>query len=228
MEIILKKLDLEDILEKEMDLWCHTSKINTPDTSADEVSLLNEVSNVADNLLTNKISETLQNIKIKKQKNFYVSQVFKKDIKKTKINSSKEKNMCSNSLKQNNIETVLDEMSNEEDTIFVKSSKKKMSNISQSLTLETTILTSPGPSSHNSNSFCNKEKSPASRTPLVDTGKLARMKLSAFKCTKKSTNVNSEQIVSNISELSPTQKQSPLSNIFLLGDEDDLSYLDMD
>lgn len=226
MKAILKKLDLKDILEKEMDLWCQTPKIYTPDTSSDDVSILNGFSNVTDNLLTNKISETLQNIKIKKQKNFYVSQVSKNDIKKTKINSTKEKNVCSYSLKHNDIEIMLDNVSNEEDR-FIKTSKKKINNISKLSTLATTVSKSPGPSSNNSNSFCVQEKILASPTTL-DTGKLARMKLSAFRCTNKSTSSNSSQVLSNVSELLPIEKKPTLSNIFSLGDEDDLSYLDID
>ena len=82
MEIILKKLGLDDILEKEMKLWSNTSLINlsdTTDTSIDNVSTLNGLSNSSNSSLTNKISETIQNIKIKKQKDFYKSQMHKKN-----------------------------------------------------------------------------------------------------------------------------------------------------
>lgn len=67
-----------------------------------------------------------------------------------------------------------------------------------------------------------------SRTP-IDTGQLARLKLNAFKCDKKSiSGSNSGQVEINTDKLSSIKKQPNFSNIFSTGDEDDLSYLDID
>jgi len=220
VETILKKLDLEDILKKEMDVWCQTSVINSFNTSVDEISISNLLSKKSDNLLTNKISETIQNIKIKKQKDFYLSQMPKKEIKTSKPISSKITKMCDNLPKQNDIEVKLNLNCNEED-IFVNSSKKNSS-------LKSSAPILPGPLSKISNDLCIKANSDVSHPPL-DTGQLARLKLSAFKYNKKLTsNSRDGQIESNTTKFSPIQKQPDLSNIFSTGDEDDLSYLDID
>lgn len=222
METILKKLDLEDILEKEMDMWYQTSAINSLNTSIDEISTSNLPSEKYNNLLTNKISKTLQNIKTKKQKDFFVSQMPKKKIKKPIV--SKVKKICDNLPEQNDIEVMLNVNSNEVNN-FVDNSKKNLS-INSSTLITSPIL--PGPSSETSNDLCLKVNSNVSRTPL-DTQQMARLKLSAFKYNKKLTsNSKNDQNKSNTTEPSPTQKQPGLSNIFSTGDEDDLSYLDTD
>jgi len=224
VETILKKLDLEDILEKEMDVWCQTSVINSFNTSVDETSTSNLLSKKSDNLLTNKISETIQNIKIKKQKDLYLSQMPKKEIKTPKPISSKITKICDNLPKQNDIEVELNVNCNEEN-IFVNNSKKNSSLKSSALNTSPIL---PEPLSKMSNDLCIKANNAVSHPPL-DTGQLARLKLNAFKYNKKLTNsLKNEQIESNTTKFSPTQKQLELSNIFSTGDEDDLSYLDID
>lgn len=216
METILKKLDLEDILKKELDLWCQTSDICSFNASIDEISASNSYQKKSDNLLTNKISETIQNIKMKKQKDFYTSQM----PKKTKPISSKIKKICDELPKKNDIDVELIVNSNEEN-IFVNDSKKKSS----------TLITSPmlpSLSSKMSNDSCIKTGSNVSPTQL-DVGQLAKLKLSAFKYSKKSTsNSKNIPIESNITKPLLTQKRPDLLNIFSTGDEDDLSYLDID
>jgi hypothetical protein len=71
---ILKKLDLEDILEKEINLWSQKSKINSTNTIIDDLKMSDVQSKNLNNILTSKISETIQNIKIKKTKRLlYIS-----------------------------------------------------------------------------------------------------------------------------------------------------------
>ncbi|XP_022174206.1 DNA helicase MCM9-like [Myzus persicae] len=232
-ETILKKLGLDDILEKEMELWCNTSLIHLSDitdTSIDDVSTLNVLSKSSNNRLTNKISETIQNIKIKKQKDFYKSQMHKKEIIKP-TTSSKIKKICANSPNSpKNSQVMIDEDSNDGD-IFVNSTSKKITDIS--IKSSTFPITPPSPSTTIFNSPCLKRKNDTSQTPSsskLDTGQLARLKLSAYRCNKKPTSSNSGQEQSNVLK-SPTIQNEPssnLSNIFSLGDEDDLSYLDID
>lgn len=107
-----------------MNMWCQTSAINLSNTSIDEISTLNMLPKISNNNLTNKISETIQNIKIKKQKDLYISQIPKKEMKKSNTISSKVKIICDNLLQQNNMEEVLNVETNEKD-IFVDRSKKK-------------------------------------------------------------------------------------------------------
>jgi len=233
VEKILKKLGLDDILEKEMELWCNTSLTHLSDTtvsSIDDVSTLNVLSKSSNNSLTNKISETIQNIKIKKQKNFYKSQIHKKEIIKP-TTSSKNKKICANSPK--NTQVMTDEDSNDED-IFVNSTSKKITNISiNSSTLPITAVSPPKLSTQICISPCLKRKNDSSQTPSsakLDTGQLARLKLSAYRCNKKLTSSSNDQEQSNTLKLSTIQNEpsSDFSNIFSLGDEDDLSYLDID
>lgn len=230
VERILKKLGLDDILEKEMNLWCNTSLVHnisdTTNTSIDDVSQLNILSKNSDNSLTNKITETIQNIKIKKQEDFYKSQMPKKEI--IKPITSKNKRICVNSPKQDT-QVIIDEDSNDED-IFVSNTSKKITNVStKSSTLPITAVTPPGTSTNIFNNSCLKRKNDSSQTPpstKLDTGQLARLKLSAYRCNKKPSSSNNNQEQSNI--LKSPIIQSDLSNIFSLGDEDDLSYLDID
>jgi len=233
VDAILKKLGLDDILEKEMKLWCSTSLLNLSDTTVsniDDVSTLNVLSKSSNNSLTNKISETIQNIKIKKQKDFYKSQMHKKEIIKPST-SSKNNKICTNSPK--NTQVMIDEDSNDED-IFVNCTSKKITNISiKSSTLPITAASPPKPSTQICISPCLKRKNDTSQTPSsakLDTGQLARLKLSAYRCNKKPTSSNSGQEQSNTLNSSTIQNEpsSNLSNIFSLGDEDDLSYLDID
>lgn len=218
MQIILKKLDLEDILEKELDLWCQSSGINPCDTSVGEINTSNQQLKVSDNL-TNKISETIQNIKIKKQNNFYTSQMPNPQIK---TNSSKVMKILPKVTKQDATEVVYEE------DIFVINSRKKTTKPLKSSTPSTT---SSIPTTDNSNSSCMKRKSNNSQSPLpisLNTGQLARIKLSAFTCKQKPTSTNNDnQVKLNISKPPPTQKQSDFSTMFSTGDEDDLSYLDI-
>ncbi|XP_027837856.2 DNA helicase MCM9-like [Aphis gossypii] len=233
MERILKKLGLDDILEKEMNLWCNTSVVHLSDTtnpSLDDVSKQNVVSKNSDNSLTNKITETIQNIKIKKQEDFYKSQMPKKEI--IKPITSKNKRICVNSPKQDT-QVIIDEDSNDED-IFVSSTSKKNTNVSiKSSTLPITAVTPPDTSTNIFNNSCLKRKNNSSQSPpstKLDTGQLARLKLSAYRCNKKPYSSINNQKQSNILK-SPTIQSdlsSDLSNIFSLGDEDDLSYLDID
>lgn len=236
METILKKLGLEDILEKELELWCNTSLIHLSDTndaSIDDVSTLNVLSKSSDISLTNKISETIQNIKIKKQKDFYKSQMHKKELIKP-LTSSKVKIICANSPKQD-LQVIIDEDSNDKD-IFVDTTRVKITNVSiKPSSLPITVLTPPGTSTNISNSSCLKRKNDILQTPSntkLDSGQLARLKLSAFRCNKTpiSSNSGQEQSQSNTLELTSIQNEQPndLSNIFSVGDEDDLSYLDID
>jgi len=233
VETILKKLGLDDILEKEMKLWCNTSLVNLSDTAVsniDDVSTLNILTTISNNSLTNKISETIQNIKIKKQKDFYKSQMHKKGIIKP-LTSSKNKKICTNSPK--NTQVMVDEESDDED-IFVNSTSKKITNISiKSSTFPITAVSPPKPSTQICISPCLKRKNDTSQTPSsvkLDTGQLARLKLSAYRCNKKRTSSNSVQEQSNTLNSSTVLNEpcSDLSNIFSLGDEDDLSYLDID
>jgi len=233
VERILKKLGLDDILEKEMNLWCNTSVVHlsdTTNTSLDDISKQNVLSKNSDNSLTNKITETIQNIKIKKQEDFYKSQMPKKEI--IKPITSKNKRICVNSPKQDT-QVIIDEDSNDED-IFVSSTSKKITNVSiKSSTLPITAVTPPETSTNIFNNSCLKRKNNSSQTPpstKLDTGQLARLKLSAYRCNKKPNSSNNNQEQSNILK-SPTIQSdlsSDLSNIFSLGDEDDLSYLDID
>lgn len=224
MKTILKKLDLEDILEKEMELWYQISPINSP--SINEISTYNLFSNTSTNLLSNKISETIQNIKIKKQNDFYKSQMPKKETKITKKYNSNSMKICIDLPKQDDMEIVFDEDSNEED-IFVKNSKKK--NSLKSL-IAPIISTQSESSLDISNISCVKKEINTSHSSLeisMDTAQLARLKLNAFKYKKKSISSNNKQIESKVSKSPPIQKQQDLSNIFSIGDEDDLSYLDV-
>lgn len=220
MEIILKKLDLEDILEKELDLWCRPSGINPCDTSVGEINTSNRRLKVSDNL-TNKISETIQNIKIKKQNDFYTSQMPNLQIK---TNPSKVMKISPNSTKKD----AADVDQRDEEDIFVINSRKKTTKPLKSSTPSTTSSISP---TDNSNSLCTKRKSNNSQSPLptsLNTGQLARIKLSAFRCKPKQTSTNNDnQVKLNISKPPPTQKQSDFSTMFSTGDEDDLSYLDI-
>lgn len=231
METILKKLGLDDILEKEMELWCNTSLIDLSDTTGSSIddSTLNVFSKSSNNSLTNKISETIQNIKIKKQKDLYKSQMHKKEI--IKPTSSKVKKILANPPK--NSQNMIDEDSKDED-IFVNSSSKNITNITiKSSTLPITTVTPLEMSTSIFNSPCSKRKIDSSQTPSstkLDTRQLARLKLSAYRCNKKPTSSISGQEQSNTLK-SPTIQNEPssdLSNIFSLGDEDDLSYLDID
>lgn len=226
MEAILKRLDLLDILEKEMDLWYRTTMLNLSDTNTDDISLSNVPSKPSDNL-TNKISETIQNIKIKKQNDFYKSQILKEEIKKSKNNSSKiKKSSSANSPKQNNLQIEFSVNSDEED-IFVNNSRKRMNNISlKPLTPPSTSSTQLSLDIDRGSSI--KKKKCAPKHTQSNTGQLARQKLSAFKFSKKLTsNKNNVQVKSNIKSPS-TQKQSDSTNIFSAEDEDDLSYLDIE
>ncbi|XP_025201501.1 DNA helicase MCM9-like [Melanaphis sacchari] len=234
MERILKKLGLDDILEKEMNLWCNTSSVHlsdTTNTSIDDVNKQNILSKNSDNSLTNKITETIQNIKIKKQKDFFKSQMHKKEL--IKPLTSKIKTKCVNAPKQDT-QFIIDENSNDED-IFVNSTSKNITNIStNSSTLPITAVTSPGPSTNISNNSCLKRKNYISQTlssTKLDTGQLARMKLSVYRYHKKPTSSNNNQEEQPNILKSPTIQNDPssnLSNIFSLEDEDDLSYLDID
>lgn len=230
METILKKLDLEDILEKEMDIWCQASGINLSDTSLNEINISNTPTKISENLLTNKISETIQNIKIKKQKDFYVSQMPQKEKKKSKRTYSKIEKESASSFKQDDMEVVFDDEDSEED-IFVNSSKKMVENNTSkpsTSSVKSSILTED---SDYSNDVYIKENNLTPRTPLhtsLDTGQLARLKLNAFRYNKKSNELNSIQVESNTSNSLPIQKPSNVSNIFSMGDEDDLSYLEIE
>lgn len=228
VETVLKKLDLLNILEKEMDLWYQTTMFNSSNINTDDISLSNVPLKPSDNL-TNKISETIQNIKLKKQKDFYKSQIPKEEIKKSKNISSKvKKSSNANSPKPNNMQIEFGVNSDEED-IFVNS-RKRMNNISsESLTPPSTSSTSL--SLDISNSSCIKEKNSVSCSPKhtpSNTGQLARLKLSAFKFSKKATsNTNDGKVEPNIKPPS-TQKQSDSINIFSAEDGDDLSYFDIE
>lgn len=227
MEIILKKLDLGDILEIEMNQWYQTSPILSPNVSIKENSTSNLFKKKLDNLLSNKISETIQNIKIKKQNDFYKSQILKKEPNKS---NSKPMKICVNLPKQDNVEIVFNEDSNEKN-IFVNNSNQKINNISlKSSTLLTTSSTQPGPSLNISNiSYMKTEIDNPLSLPQksLNTGELARLKLSAFKYKKNSICSNNNQIGSNILVSPPIPKQNDFLNIFSIGDEDDLSYLDI-
>lgn len=230
MEVILKKLNLEDILEKEMNLWNQASEINASSENIDEFnSSNNALSTISNNLLTSKISETIQNIKIKKQKEFYTSQMPRKEMKNPKIVSSKLKEFL-NLSQQNGMEIVLDEDSNDED-IFINKSRKK-SNISLSLSTSSSMSNILSiPSSSKANDKCINEKNIDSHSPLLqlsDKRQLAKMKLSAFKYNKNSSNSNSGGLKSNTSTFLSSHIKPDLTNIFSTGDEDDLSYLDVD
>lgn len=230
METILKKLDLEDILEREMNMWCQTSITNLSDTSANEINMSNVPTKISDNLLTNKISETIQNIKIKKQKDFYVSQMPQTEIKKSKRTHSKIKKEYASSSKQDDMEIVFDEEDSEED-IFVNTSKKVVNNISLKTSTSTIMPSTSLEMPNYSNDTYIKENNHTPHTPLhtsLHTGQLARLKLSAFRCSKKSDNSNSVKVESNTSKSPPIQKSSNFSNIFSMGDEDDLSYLEIE
>lgn len=226
----MKKLDLEDILEKEMDIWCQTSEINLSETSPNEINMSNIPTKISDNLLTNKISETIQNIKIKKQKDFYVSQMPQKEIKKSKRTYSKIEKECASSSKQDDMEVVFDEEDSEED-IFVISSKKVDYNISSKpSTSSITSSTLPEVSDYSNDAYI-KENNHTPCTPLhtsLDTGQLARLKLSAFRYNQKSNKLNNVQVELNTSKSPPIQKPLNVSNIFSMGDEDDLSYLEIE
>lgn len=230
VKTILKKLDLEDIIEKEMDLWNQKSKLNSFNSNVDELKTSNVLPTNSNNILTSKISETIQNIRIKKQKNFYTSQIHKREIKKPKTDSSKNEKDFPELFQQDGIKVILDEDSKEED-IFVNKSREK-SNISVSLSTSSSIsLTSPILSLNNSNSLCYNQKNNILHSPSLtpsDTRKLARMKLSAFKCNKNDSSSNSDKIESNSSASLTPQDKLNLSNIFSTGDEGDLSYLDID
>jgi len=218
VEVILKKLDLNSILEKEMDLWCQTNSINSSNTSVDEISTSNSLSKVSDNNLTNKISETIQHIKIKKQNDFYMSQMPRKEVK-----NAKAKKLCIDLPKQVHSEVELQEDSNEEG-IFVDSPRKIVKNISKesSILSKSSCTTFSGSYIHDKN-----EVSHASLQTSLDTGKMAKLKLSAFKFKKKLTKVNNSQSELNIPDSSPIQNQPCYSNIFS-AEDDDLSYLDID
>lgn len=230
VEAILKKLDLEDILEKEMDLWNQTSEINSSNTNIDKLNTSNVQSKISDNLITSKISETIQNIRIKKQKDFYASQMQRIEIKKPKIVSSKTKKEFPELSQQDCMEVVINEDSNEED-IFVNKSRKR-GNVSLTLSTSSSMsFTSPSPSLNNSNSTCINEKNSDSHSPSLpasDTRQLAKMKLSAFRFNKNVSSSNSGGVESNTSILPPPHNKLDLSNIFSTGEEDDLSYLDID
>lgn len=229
METILKKLDLEDILEKEMNILCQTSMINLSDTNVNEINMSNIPTKVSDNLITNKISETIQNIKIKKQKDFYVSQMPQKEFKKSKRTYSIKKKECASSSKQDDLEVAFDEDSEED--IFVSPSKKMVNNItSKPSTSSITSLTQPEMTDYSNDAYI-KENYHTPHTPLhtsLNTGQLAKLKLSAFRYSKKSNNLNSVQVQSNAPESPPIQKPLNVSNIFSTGDEDDLSYLEIE
>lgn len=231
METILKKLDLEDILEKELHFWCETTMtVNLFDTNMDEASASNVFSKVSENALTNKISETIQNIKIKKQNNFYVSQKVRKDGKKSKTNATKIKKKITNTPKEYHTEEDFNEDSNEED-IFVNNSRKTCSNISLKSLLPSTYFTPPDSSTISSSSSSVKVISETLRSSShaqLDTEKLAKLKLSAFKFNKKQSNLNSNKVDKTTTESTSHPQQSCISNIFLSDDEDDLSYLDID
>lgn len=222
METILKKLDLEDVLEKEMSLWFRPSTTNSSDTSIDQTNASNIPSNVLDNLLTNKISETIQNIKIKKQNNFYKSQIVKNNVKNPKKIVSKIKKTRFS--KQNKTEIEFDDDSNEED-IFVSSSRKPNNDISTTLSVAPLSTTLPTKKLFtNSSSSCKNE---TSHSPL-DTGQMARLKLSAFQFKKKLSNTSCVQVeLKNTSKSLAAQQKQCLSNIFCTEDDDDLSYLDI-
>lgn len=221
VETILKKLDLEDILKKEMVKWCQTSTINLPNMDVDEISTLNMHPKLSDNLLNNKISATIQNIKINKQKTLYASQISNKEIKKSTTISLKVKKIRDNLFEQNDAEEVLNIESNEED-IFINSSRKNINSISFKSSL--TPLSSDVPNDSN----VKENNNTPSHKPL-DTGQLARLKLNAFKYSKKSiSSPNSGQVETNTDKLSSIPKQSNFSNIFSTEDEEDLSYLDID
>lgn len=246
MENILKKLDLEEILEKEMDLWCQTSQtsqtstIILSNTNTDEVNTAHVLSKISNNLLTNKISETIQNIRIKKQKDFYMSQMPKEKAKKHKKNSSRANQVFTNSPEQDDIKSMSDEGTNDVD-IFINSSKKRINSISLKSTSPESLLI-PGPSSSSSKQslmssesssdiFNNYEKKknynlhPCSKLNTINS---ARSKLSAFRYTKKSTSSANNLNESNISQSSSINKPPDLSHMFSIGDDDDLSYLDID
>ncbi|XP_025421479.1 DNA helicase MCM9-like isoform X3 [Sipha flava] len=226
MKKILKKLDLEDILEKEINLWSQKSKINSTNTIIDDLKMSDVQSKNLNNILTSKISETIQNIKIKKQKDFYTSQIHRREIKKPKTASSKNEKEFPELFQQDGIDVIL----NEED-IFVNKSVEK-SNISVSLSTSSSMsLTSPILSLSNSSDSCINERNSVIHPPLLtpsDTRKLARMKLSAFRCNKSNSNSNSDRIEPDISASPTPQSKLNLPNIFSTGDEDDLSYLDID
>lgn len=223
METILKKLDLEDVLEKEKSLWYRSSTTNSSDISIDEINASNVPSKVSDNLLTNRISETIQNIKIKKQNDFYKSQILKNNVKNPKNKFSKINKTCLSKKSQTEIE--FDEDSNEED-IFVSSSRKTINDISTTLSIAPlTTTSSTGKLSTNSSSSCKNETSHS----MLDTGNMARLKLSAFQFNKKPSNTNSTQVeLKNMAKSLAGQKKKRLSNIFSIeDDDDDLSYLDV-
>jgi len=242
VEIILKKLDLEDILKKEMNLFGQSSATNSSDISIDESSVSNVLIKLSDNLLTNKISETIQNIKTKKQYNFYKSQMVKNNVKKTKSISSKINKTCLSSSKQDSSEIEFGEDSNEEE-IFVNSStsSKTTNNFSANSSFQTASLTPPEPVLTNSSISYIPGTTEALHTPLrthLEIRQSARSKLSAFKFNKKSTspksvqaessNLESSQILDSSQGKSTLLKPPCALNIFCAEDEDDLSYLDID
>lgn len=222
METILKKLDLEDVLEKEMSLWYRPSTTNSSDIRIDEINSSNVPSKVSDNLLTNKISETIHNIKIKKQNDFYKSQIVKINVKNPKKTKKPKNKTCLS--KQNQTEIEFDEDSNEED-IFVSSSRKTIDNMSTTLSVAPFLMTSPTEKlSINSSSSCKNETSHS----MLDTGHMAKLKLSAFRFNKKLSNTNGTQVeLKNTTKSLAGQKKQRLSNIFSTEDDDDLSYLDI-
>lgn len=222
MEKILKKLDLDDILNKEMNFWCQKSTISLSDTNIDEINPSNTVSKISDNLLTNKISETIQNIRIKKQKDFYISQVVKKDKKQKQKFSPKASKVYTKLIKHNNTGQLCDDGSDNEE-IFVSSLEKKNNIFLKS--------TPPSSSSIIFNNCPNKRKCVDLCTPsnsTLNTRNLARSKLNTFKYTKNSTIPNTSLDKSSILKSPQIQKRSCLSKNFLMEDEDDLSCLDID
>lgn len=225
MKTILKKLDLEDILEKEMDLWCQLSPTNSP--SINEINTSSLFSNTSTILLSNKITETIQNIKIKKQNDFYKSQMHKKETNITKNKNSKSMKISVNSQQHDDVEKVFDEFDEYPNrNIFINNSKKN--NSLKSLILPTTSTQSNSSFIIPNITYINKEIN-TSHSPLIipkDTAQAARLKLNAFKYKKKSISLNNNQIESSDSESSSIHKQD-LSNIFYTGDEDDLSYLNV-
>lgn len=227
-----------------MNLFGQTSETNSSDTSIEESCVSNVLTKVSDNLLTTKISETIQNIKIKKQNNFYKSQM----VKNTKSISSKSDKTCPSSSKQDSSEIEFDEDSNEEE-IFVNSStsSKTTNNLSVNSSFQIASLTPPEPVFTNSNISCIPGTTEALHTPHrthLEIRQSARSKLSAFKFNKKSTSsksvkaessnlesspiLDSSQVKSNVLESSSLLKTPCSLNIFWTEDEDDLSYLDID
>ncbi|XP_050441975.1 DNA helicase MCM9-like [Adelges cooleyi] len=115
MEEILTKLGLEEIFETEMNRWYENSLQNESDKCINSSDASSQLSNKTESNLTNKITETIKNIKKKKENDFFVPQISNRDKVQQKTVSSK--------ISPNEIDEFNDD-SNDAD-IFVRCSKVK-------------------------------------------------------------------------------------------------------